>query len=373
MGNLRIAKKRLYLSPEHGGLGLFDVLDFLDSQKVAWIVRAKNLDEIWKVHLFLYGNGTITNVRSCFINKSQKPILYGIALAYERFLTGFTIHNENFWESKIFENKALFLRLRQKIPLTAEFFDADFFALNKKKILSLTVMDFFDTKDSYKSWENFKTATDLQVSRDSYNELKKIASNAKLKYSKKSANEIKTTTLDDFLNRKVKGCKRYRKKIMGEMEEFIPHNIVKFSDNTETVINFEQSKKLNGIWNKSVFSNSTRTFLFKLHNNTAGYNNAVAHFVPGHSPNCTFCDIMMNPEAVDETPLHLFFSCPTSERFVEEAFTWVLGEPANISRQEFFVHFNRADNRKNEALFYISALLKKYMWDCKQRFTLPNI
>jgi len=82
---------------------------------------------------------------------------------------------------------------------------------------------------------------------------------------------------------------------------------------------------------------------------------------------------MMNPEAVDETPLHLFFSCPTSERFVEEAFTWVLGEPANISRQEFFVHFNRADNRKNEALFYISALLKKYMWDCKQRFTLPNI
>ena len=45
-GNLRIAKKRLYLSPEQGGLGLFDVLDFLDSQKVAWIVRAKNLDEI---------------------------------------------------------------------------------------------------------------------------------------------------------------------------------------------------------------------------------------------------------------------------------------------------------------------------------------
>jgi hypothetical protein len=287
-------------------------------------------------------------------------------------LAGFTVHNENFWESKIFENKALFLRLRQKIPLTAEFFEAEFFELNKNKILSLTVMNFFDTKDSFKSWEDFKTATLLEVSRDSYSELKKIASNAKLKYSKKSANEIKTTTLDDYLNRKVKGCKRYRQKIMGEMEDFIPHNIVKFSENTETVINFEQSKKLNGIWNKSVFSNSTRTFLFKLHNNTAGYNNAVAHFIPGHSPNCTFCDVIMNPEVADETPLHLFFACPVSERFVEETFSWILGEPANISRQEFFVHFNRADNRKNEALFYISALLKKYMWDCKQRFTIPN-
>jgi hypothetical protein len=206
-----------------------------------------------------------------------------------------------------------------------------------------------------------------------YNDLKKIASNAKLKYTKKCATEIKTTALGDFINRKVKGCKRYRKKITGKEEDYIPHNIVKYSDNTETVINFEQSKILNGLWNKAVFSNATRTFLFKLHNNTAGYNNAVAHFVPGHSPNCTFCDITRNPEVENETPLHLFFSCSVSERFVEAIFSWILGEPANISRQEFFVSFNKPDHRKNYALLIVSVLVKKYLWDCKQRYALPNL
>jgi hypothetical protein len=162
------------------------------------------------------------------------------------------------------------------------------------------------------------------------------------------------------LNRKVKGCKRYRKKIIGTEEKNVPHNIVKFASNTETIIGYEDSKKLNGIWASSVLSNSTHTFLFKLHNNTAGYNNAVAHFVPGHSQNCTFCDIIENPDVEDETPLHLFLTCSVSERFVEDFFSWVLSEPANITRQEFFVSFSRPNHRKNDVLFLISALLKKF-------------
>jgi hypothetical protein len=372
-GNLRIAKKRLYISPESGGLGLFDITNFLDSQKVAWIARAANLDEVWKIRIYTSGSGSIFNTRCSLIDRNKNPILFGIVSAYEIFLAGFTKHNENFWESSIFENRSLFLQLRQKTLLTARFFEQEFFSNNKIKIFSLKVMDFFENKETYKSWENFVAATELQISREEYNDLKKIASNAKLKYSKKNPAEIKTTALVDFLNRKVKGCRRYRKKMVGKEEEFIPHNIVKFASNTDTIINYEQSKKLNGIWNKAVLSNSTRTFLFKLHNNTAGYNTAVAHFIPGHSRNCTFCDITGNQDEEDETPLHLFYACPTSERFIESVFSWVLGEPANISRQEFFVQFNKPDHRKNEALFLISTLLKKYIWDCKQRFGLPNL
>jgi hypothetical protein len=213
-GNQRIAKKRLYTSPESGGLGLFDITNFLDSQKVAWIARAESLDEIWKVRIYLSGCGSILNTRCSLIDRSTNPILYGIVHAYEIFLAGFTKHNENFWQSTIFENRSLFLQLRQKTLLTAGFFDVDFFLTNKRKIFSLTVMDFFENKDTYKSWESFVLSTDLQINREEYNDLKKLASNAKLKYSKKSATEIKTTALMDFINRKVKGCKRYRKKII---------------------------------------------------------------------------------------------------------------------------------------------------------------
>jgi hypothetical protein len=160
---------------------------------------------------------------------------------------------------------------------------------------------------------------------------------------------------------------------LGQEPKFVPHNLIKFSSNTETMIDYENSKKINSVWNKSYFSNATRTFLFKLHNNTAGYNNTVAHFIRGHSPNCTFCDLIGNQDEEDETPLHLFFACNVSEVFIEHIYSWILSEPANVSRQEFFVGFNRANHKINEALFLLSMLIKKFIWDCKQRFTLLNV
>jgi hypothetical protein len=361
------------LSPASGGLGLFQIEPFLTSQKIAWTVRALNLDEIWKIRMYVFGNGNVLNYRSSFIERDKTPILHGFATAYESFLCAYTRHKENFWESPVFENMALFVRLRERETLSADFFTPPFWAENKGKILKLTVQDFFVNKDVLKTWEQFKNTTRLELDREAFNNLKKIASNAKLKYIKKETNDKKTVCIGTYLSRKVKGCKRYRKKIIGPDPEFVPHNLVKFSSNTETIIDLDSSRKINSVWNKSYFSNATRTFLFKLHNNTAGYNKAVSHFVRGHSPNCTFCDLSGNQDVEDETVLHLFYSCRIAENFVESIFSWILGEVANISRQEFFVNFNRTDHRKNDALFLLSMLIKKFMWDSKQRFVLPNI
>jgi hypothetical protein len=288
-------------------------------------------------------------------------------------LCGFTKYDENFWDSVNFENRALFVKLREKKVLDKDFFDEEFFTQHIGKILNWTVMDFFINKDTIKPFEQFNNENNIFLTRNDFNSLKALALNAKLKYLKKDTNEKKITTIGDFMRRGVKGCKRYRKRILGKEEQNVPHNIVKFASYTETIIGYENSKKLNNVWNTSFLSNETRTFLFKLHNNTLGYNNAVAHFVPGHSPNCTFCDAVGNQDVEDETPLHLFFACRISENFVDEIFTWYLGERANVTRQEFFVTFNRADHRKNEPLFIFSALVKKYLWDCKQRFSLPNL
>jgi hypothetical protein len=101
------------------------------------------------------------------------------------------------------------------------------------------------------------------------------------------------------------------------------------------------------MWANTALGNGTRTFIFKLHNNTAGYNLAVSHFVRGHSPNCTFCDILGIQEINNETPLHLFFQCSVVENLTNQIFSWILEENVEISRQEFFTVFNRANFRKN--------------------------
>jgi hypothetical protein len=38
-----------------------------------------------------------------------------------------------------------------------------------------------------------------------------------------------------------------------------------------------------------------------------------------------------------------------------------------------FCYIQQARTQKNDALFLLSMLVKKYIWDCKQRFTLPQI
>jgi hypothetical protein len=89
----------------------------------------------------------------------------------------------------------------------------------------------------------------------------------------------------------------------------IPHNINKYAENMDILVSVPQSKMLNKLWTLNIFTNAEKTSFFKLHNNTLGYNNIVAHFVRVHSPNCTFYDLNRTAEEYVETPLHLFFNC----------------------------------------------------------------
>jgi hypothetical protein len=52
-GRLNIAKKRLYLCPKDGGLGLFEIPIFLHAQRCAWVKRCLTLDEQWKYNFIL--------------------------------------------------------------------------------------------------------------------------------------------------------------------------------------------------------------------------------------------------------------------------------------------------------------------------------
>jgi hypothetical protein len=143
----------------------------------------------------------------------------------------------------------------------------------------------------------------------------------------------------------------------------------------DIIIDGSQSDFLNGLWTVNFFNNSMKTFLFKLHNNTLGYNSAVAHFVRNHSPNCTFCDLSGNEEVMLEKGSHIFFDCVHVAGVIDYIFGMVTGiNNFEFSRREFFSTFNRREliPAKNLILTYISKFVIKTLWDCKQRFTIPN-
>jgi hypothetical protein len=102
----------------------------------------------------------------------------------------------------------------------------------------------------------------------------------------------------------------------------------------------------------------------------------LAHFVRGHSPYCTFCDIVQSPEQNPEKPLHLFFECTCVSELTEIMFRRLSGdENFNFSMREFFVNFERRGytHPMNMALTIFAKFLIKYLWDCRNKFFIPNV
>jgi hypothetical protein len=159
---------------------------------------------------------------------------------------------------------------------------------------------------------------------------------AYLRYRKNVIYDKTSTDVTSFLCRVKKGSCHIRKILVPSQLDFVPHNIMKFAESTDCVFNNVDAPLINGLWGKSFLDNSTRTFLFKLHNNTLGINARLSHFVVNQSRTCTFCSLTRNPDPdVDETILHLFFQCLSTELVVLKLQRWA------INNDPLFNRFNR--------------------------------
>jgi hypothetical protein len=204
-----------------------------------------------------------------------------------------------------------------------------------------------------------------------WDKIDRIRRAAKTRYGKDPYK--KTCSMENFFATWKRGSRRVRKILEKVSDTFIPHNMVKFADNTETVIKCELAGYLNKLWYNNFFSNEMRTFIFKMHNNTLAFNTIVSHFVRGIDRNCTFCDITHNAVEEDENILHLFYTCTISENIRENFFKWITNDQTfTVSRREFFGEFRHNSKFFNDFLTISGILLKKFLWDCKLRKTLPN-
>jgi hypothetical protein len=366
----------MYRSPEDGGLGLFVLDDFLDSQKCAWIKRSNGLDETWKIILYLFNYGNVFNSKSINIDVREYPICHGICKSFERVQEHFTATHENFRHSFIFECKKFTINLESREYLKRSSFGLEFFRQYADKLLKLKYLDIYDEHDNMIPENIVIENTGINFNALQFFSIRGVCSTARIKFRKKELCDRKGVDITTFFMRRKKGSSHIRKLFYSSNLHETPHNIVKFANNLDIIITGEQSKFLNKLWTNSVFSCKDKTFFFKLHNNTLGYNNAVAHFVRGHSPYCTFCDLMMNPEPNRENVLHLFYECNPVVQTIEEFFRRITIEPNfHFSRTEYFTVFERREYSypKNYILTILAKLLISYVWECRNRKYIPNI
>jgi hypothetical protein len=302
-GNLNIAKKRLYLAPEHGGLGLFDIDNFLDAQKCSWIKRSVSLNEPWKVILYVRNFGVVFNSKKRNITVDEYPICNQICASYEKFLNAFTTANENYRKIFIFENEKIATELGGRESFSRLLFQPEILNQYSSKLYQLRYMDLFDEDDNFLNIQQIRDRTSIDFTPLQVFHLRNVCWVARTRYNKKEPLEQVSLQIETFLLRRKKGSSHIRKVLSNKPNLGIPHNINKLANNLDIVINGDQSKFLNKLWTDNFFSNQERVFFFKLHNNILGFNNVVAHFVRGHTPYCTFCNISRSPDPNPETPV----------------------------------------------------------------------
>jgi hypothetical protein len=201
-----------------------------------------------------------------------------------------------------------------------------------------------------------------------YNKLTRICGSAKTKYGKEILEN--GIAMDTLFSRWKKGSKRFRDILITSNGDYVSHNIMKFSANMEVVINSECSSLVNQFWNTGFYTNQMRTFLFKFHNNILPTNTMLSHFVRGQTRNCTFCDLTYNPDPEEETPYHLFFSCPTTEVLRTRFYAWLFNDDQfQINRHEFFCC--GVGVRKQVVNMAVNNLFKFYIWENKLRKCVP--
>jgi hypothetical protein len=294
-GNMNIAKNRLYKLLSNGGLGLFNLSTFLGAQHCTWVRRSLSLDEQWKLEFFYRNNGVPLNCKPANFIKQMHPTLFQIAGSFEKFYISFTKHNENFKKCFIFENKLITRNVDDRQCLTKDIVGRELFNNHRNIIYGLRYDDFYTENNELVTNEVVQQKLGIPFSPLLIQTIRSFCITAKTKFSKKDINEQKILDVRHLMASKNKSSSRLRKILDFTPVMSTPHNIKKFAENMDIIINGDQSSFLNSLWTVNFFSNNMRTFLFKFHNNTLGYNASVAHFVRGHLALCTFCNIASVP------------------------------------------------------------------------------
>jgi hypothetical protein len=120
----RIARDRITLPVEMGGMGLFDVEKILISQQAGWVFKAlKSTRDNWRYKLRSLCNGNVLCAGPGIIKESANPILHGISSSFQKVRLSHDSLNSNFVDAFVLNNPIFFRGPGNKLPLTLSFLD----------------------------------------------------------------------------------------------------------------------------------------------------------------------------------------------------------------------------------------------------------
>jgi hypothetical protein len=178
------------------------------AQRCSWIFRAyKYPIDNWRfdLHKLAPGNNVLL-IRACDINKDIHPVLHGLASAYEKFYSLFSLCNTNYIDGNIFANEAFRRPEAPEEIIGKNFFGLNFYNENEVIIRNLRYSDCFRNGvfKSVRDWQE----DGLNINLNTWLRLR----NAMLFSKRNLSTNIGTLeTVSDFSARLKKGSRKIRR------------------------------------------------------------------------------------------------------------------------------------------------------------------
>jgi hypothetical protein len=313
--NLNISKSRLYLPPDKGGLGFFNLNSFLESQRCTWLFRAKKkcIDN-WRYDITVKApHNDPLLIRSSDIDALVNPIIYHICTAYDKFYESFCKTDHNFRDAYIYDN-TVFRDTVTNSTLGRNFFGIDFYNIHKNIIRNLKFSDCFSDL-GYKTMQEF-VQMGLPLNMATWMRLRNSLIRAR--HDIPATNRKSSITVHDLVNRWRKGGKKIRSFI--ERQE-VDLKTSRAYETQVRLLGTDPDPETNlgswtALWNTSSLTNDFRMFIYNSRYNSLKLNNRLNAYLPEIDPGCTFCYITNNRPVERDSMLHCFLNCPTVRKLL---------------------------------------------------------
>jgi hypothetical protein len=277
LGSLNIAKDRIYRETSMGGLGLFNLANFIAALQCTWIKRcAQSINDNWRYRVALLGNGDPLLV----VNDSKSKDLCGCVLnnilkSYELFKCKYAQVDNNYMVVPIYSNAAFGYGRGLTQQLDGDFFECIGNTGLRNTVLGITWNDITANELLY-TREQLSARCNINLSAHKYNLLKSAYQIATRRYRKIDA---PCTAISEFMSSFKKGSKKFRLVLTGKT----PENSFCNGTQVRTFLRsielegpaFSRIKNMYSTWNLNYINSRVREFSFKYYNNLLGTNSRV--------------------------------------------------------------------------------------------------
>jgi len=362
---LNIARERLYSKVSEGGLGLFNLKNFVIALQVSWIKRASlNTNDNWKVTLNELLGGNVLNLTTANLNPPLGTALQNIVSSFLELKKKYRLFGNNFLNETIFKSDIFGAGRGNAAPFDELFFGDELMAAHGPLIRSLKMGDLI-VNGSFIDVDNFEHLIGFRCTRARHTAIK----NAYVRVMKTwGDSRSEPTTIEEFFGKIKRGSKNFRKVLEFVAEKDVKINqsraLKTYSKITESQFTTElRAKNTIKQWNVFSFPNRLKVFVFKYYTNILGTGNRIQHFVRDAEPSCIFCVKNLLLPAPIETFTHVFFDCPIVNKIVGQFFNKYITVP--LDRTKFFTGEFSDKERENNGISIVLDCFRYTIWQMR--------